>query len=70
MGPGFPVGVRLSSEEYIPGGLTPADTAEIARAVEPLVEILPGAPAEAPPARWRLAVLPEGQKLADTRPVR
>ena len=40
VGPGFPVGVRLSSEEYIPGGLTPTDTAEIARAVEPLVDFV------------------------------
>ena len=40
VGPGFPVGVRLSADEYIPGGLTPADTAEIARAVEPLVDFV------------------------------
>jgi 2,4-dienoyl-CoA reductase-like NADH-dependent reductase (Old Yellow Enzyme family)/thioredoxin reductase len=40
VGPDFPLGVRLSSEEYIPGGLTPADTAEIARSVEPLVDFV------------------------------
>jgi 2,4-dienoyl-CoA reductase-like NADH-dependent reductase (Old Yellow Enzyme family) len=40
VGPGFPVGVRLSSEEYIPGGLSPVDTAEVARLVEPLVDFV------------------------------
>lgn len=32
------VGIRLPNEEYIPGGLTPQDNAEIARIVEPLVD--------------------------------
>ncbi len=32
------VGIRLPNEEYIPGGLTPIDNAEIAKIVEPLVD--------------------------------
>jgi 2,4-dienoyl-CoA reductase-like NADH-dependent reductase (Old Yellow Enzyme family) len=32
------VGIRLPNEEYIPGGLTPGDVAEIARIVEPDVD--------------------------------
>lgn len=40
VGPGFPVGVRLSADEYIPGGLTPQDTARIAQLVEPLVDFV------------------------------
>jgi 2,4-dienoyl-CoA reductase-like NADH-dependent reductase (Old Yellow Enzyme family) len=32
------IGIRLPNEEYIPGGLTPTDVAEIARIVEPLVD--------------------------------
>lgn len=32
------VGIRLPNEEYIPGGLTPDEVAEIARIVEPLVD--------------------------------
>jgi 2,4-dienoyl-CoA reductase-like NADH-dependent reductase (Old Yellow Enzyme family)/thioredoxin reductase len=40
VGPGFPVGVRLSADEYIPGGLTPVDTALIAQLVEPLVDFV------------------------------
>ncbi|MGI9624536.1 MAG: FAD-dependent oxidoreductase [Acidimicrobiales bacterium] len=32
------VGIRLPNEEYIPGGLTPADNAEVAQIVEPLVD--------------------------------
>ena len=32
------VGIRLPNEEYIPGGLTPPDVAEIARIVEPYVD--------------------------------
>ncbi|MGE3619287.1 MAG: FAD-dependent oxidoreductase [Acidimicrobiia bacterium] len=40
VGPDFPVGVRFSTEEYIPGGLGPADHAEIARMVEPLVDFV------------------------------
>jgi 2,4-dienoyl-CoA reductase-like NADH-dependent reductase (Old Yellow Enzyme family) len=34
----FCVGIRLPNEEYIPGGLTPEDNAEIARRVEQLVD--------------------------------
>src|SRR5579862_2807234 len=34
----FAVGVRLPNEDYVPGGLRAADNAEIARAVEPLVD--------------------------------
>ena len=34
----FCVGIRLPNEEYIPGGLTPHDVAEIARIVEPEVD--------------------------------
>lgn len=40
VGPDFPVGVRLSADEYIPGGLTPPDTARIAQLVEPLVDFV------------------------------
>ncbi len=40
VGPGFPVGVRLSSSEEITGGLEPDDSAEIARLVEPLVDFV------------------------------
>jgi len=32
------VGIRLPNEEFIPGGLTPGDVAEIARIVEPYVD--------------------------------
>jgi len=32
------VGIRLPNEEYIPGGLTPEDVAEIAQLVEPYVD--------------------------------
>lgn len=32
------VGIRLPNEEYIPGGLTPQDSAEIALRIEPLVD--------------------------------
>ncbi len=32
------VGIRLPNEEFIPGGLTPSDIAEIARVVEPYVD--------------------------------
>ncbi len=32
------VGVRLPNEEYIPGGLSPDDIAQVARAVEPYVD--------------------------------
>lgn len=38
--PGFPIGVRLSSEEGIPGGLTPPETAVLATAIEPLVDFI------------------------------
>ena len=34
----FCVGIRLPNEEYIPGGLTPHDVAEIARIIEPDVD--------------------------------
>jgi 2,4-dienoyl-CoA reductase-like NADH-dependent reductase (Old Yellow Enzyme family) len=34
----FAVGVRLPNEDYVPGGLQAADNAQIARAVEPLVD--------------------------------
>jgi 2,4-dienoyl-CoA reductase-like NADH-dependent reductase (Old Yellow Enzyme family) len=34
----FAVGVRLPNEDYVPGGLTAVDNAEIAKAVEPLVD--------------------------------
>ena len=36
----FCVGIRLPNEEYIPGGLTPHDVAEIARIVEPEVDYI------------------------------
>ncbi|MGI9030873.1 MAG: FAD-dependent oxidoreductase [Ilumatobacteraceae bacterium] len=38
VGDDFCVGIRLPNEEYIPGGLTPDDVAEIARIVEPHVD--------------------------------
>ena len=38
VGDDYCVGIRLPNEEYIPGGLTPADVAEIARIVEPYVD--------------------------------
>jgi 2,4-dienoyl-CoA reductase-like NADH-dependent reductase (Old Yellow Enzyme family) len=40
VGPEFPVGVRFSAEEYIPGGLGPDDHAEIARMIEHLVDFV------------------------------
>ena len=38
VGDGYCVGIRLPNEEYIPGGLTPEEVAEIARIVEPQVD--------------------------------
>jgi 2,4-dienoyl-CoA reductase-like NADH-dependent reductase (Old Yellow Enzyme family) len=38
VGDDYCVGIRLPNEEYIPGGLTPADVAEIAQIVEPYVD--------------------------------
>ena len=38
VGTDFCVGIRLPNEEYVPGGLTPADVAEMAKIVEPLVD--------------------------------
>jgi NADPH-dependent 2,4-dienoyl-CoA reductase/sulfur reductase-like enzyme len=38
VGDDYCVGIRLPNEEYIPGGLTPEDNAEIATVVEPLVD--------------------------------
>jgi 2,4-dienoyl-CoA reductase-like NADH-dependent reductase (Old Yellow Enzyme family) len=38
VGDDYCVGIRLPNEEYIPGGLTPADVAEIAHIVEPHVD--------------------------------
>ena len=38
VGDDYCVGIRLPNEEYIPGGLTPADVAEIAVLVEPYVD--------------------------------
>lgn len=38
VGDDFCVGIRLPNEEYIPGGLTPHDVAEIASIVEPYVD--------------------------------
>ena len=40
VGPEFPVGVRLSADDQIEGGLEPVETAEIARLVEPLVDFV------------------------------
>ncbi|HVX21911.1 MAG TPA: FAD-dependent oxidoreductase [Acidimicrobiales bacterium] len=34
VGPGFPVGIRLSSDELMEGGLTPTDTVAIAQRIE------------------------------------
>jgi len=36
----FAVGVRLPNEDYIPGGLTAADNAEIAKVIDPLVDFV------------------------------
>ena len=38
VGNDYCVGIRLPNEEYIPGGLSPGDIAEIARVVEPHVD--------------------------------
>jgi len=38
VGTDIAVGIRLPNEEYIPGGLTPEDNAEIATLIEPLVD--------------------------------
>lgn len=40
VGPDFPVGVRISSDEEVPGGLTPTDMLEVARKIEPLVDFV------------------------------
>ena len=40
VGAEFPVGVRLSADDQIEGGLDPVETAEIARLVEPLVDFV------------------------------
>jgi 2,4-dienoyl-CoA reductase-like NADH-dependent reductase (Old Yellow Enzyme family)/thioredoxin reductase len=36
--PNFVVGVRIPNEDYVPGGLTAEDNAEIAKVVDPLVD--------------------------------
>jgi 2,4-dienoyl-CoA reductase-like NADH-dependent reductase (Old Yellow Enzyme family) len=38
VGDDYCVGIRLPNEEYIPGGMTPEDVAEIAQIVEPFVD--------------------------------
>ena len=38
VGDEYCIGIRLPNEEYIPGGLTPEDNAEIAQIVEPYVD--------------------------------
>lgn len=40
VGPDFAVGVRLSSDELVEGGLTPLDTLEIAKIIEPDIDFL------------------------------
>ncbi len=40
VGPDFVVGLRLTSNEYVEEGLTPEETAEIARALEPRLDYL------------------------------
>ena len=40
VGPAFPVGVRLSADDQIPGGLRPTETAEIAALVEADVDFV------------------------------
>jgi 2,4-dienoyl-CoA reductase-like NADH-dependent reductase (Old Yellow Enzyme family) len=40
VGPEFPVGVRLSADDQIPGGLGPHEVADIARLIEPHVDFL------------------------------
>jgi len=38
VGEDYCVGIRLPNEEYIPGGMTPQDVAEVAKLVEPYVD--------------------------------
>ncbi len=38
VGDDYCVGIRLPNEEYIPGGMTPQDVAEVAKLVEPYVD--------------------------------
>jgi 2,4-dienoyl-CoA reductase-like NADH-dependent reductase (Old Yellow Enzyme family) len=40
VGPEYPVGVRLSSDDDVPGGLTPTDARSIALAIQPMVDFL------------------------------
>jgi len=40
VGPSFPVGVRLSADDQIEGGLDPVDTADLARRIEPHVDFV------------------------------
>lgn len=40
VGDDFPVGVRLSADDLVEDGLTPEDTADIARIIEPLVDFV------------------------------
>jgi 2,4-dienoyl-CoA reductase-like NADH-dependent reductase (Old Yellow Enzyme family) len=40
VGPAFPVGVRLSADEQVEGGLVPKDTIEIAKHIEHLVDFV------------------------------
>lgn len=39
-GPDYPVGVRLSSDEQVEGGLTATDTLEIVKLIEPTIDFL------------------------------
>ncbi len=40
VGEDFPVGIRVSADDQIEGGLDPVDSAEIARSLEPLVDFV------------------------------
>lgn len=40
VGPEFPIGVRLISDEEVDGGLVPPDVAEIARLIEPTIDFI------------------------------
>ncbi len=40
VGPDYPVGIRLSGDDFIPGGIDPAGAIEIARTLEPLVDLI------------------------------
>lgn len=40
VGEGYPIAVRLSAREWVEGGLSPEDTLEIAKLIEPCIDLL------------------------------